>query len=526
MCVTDGVAQSSGYETALARYRECLGRIPLYYHTVGRARLAATGTPEALQVLAEDYASPKSHAEQARYALATLFGRHFDDEAHLPALAAMRTAHDKDADAWLWMRTLAAETRIDGDRAALAIATDPKRSAIQRAAAIAAIGAADGASLKAAVVANCVEFPRAEADRMVLLGAMTGALWQQKERVNDDDYCEALTAYISLLGRDVRLGHTAKVQMARHLQWILNAPAMFENEQAWQQMLARGDVKTNRDRRTRAQPSFFGIESEGERICYVVDMSDSMCKPISPDARPKGPITGPRKRKRGLALDESDLPWHEIYTRWDLAREQLRISLSRLTPDKHFSIVWFGTEAGPIAATKGMVKATKSRIKKAMAELDAIPIGPPRSGVAPDGVLRGRTNLHAGLRMAFALSGKGFASENAYVDRGPLTKGCDTVFLLSDGSPSWDDFGVTAPDYGEGQTVLDNEYNRAAARTPLIEYFGPYTDPAWLVEDTRRMNVFRRIRIHCVGLGEANQNLLERLAEIGNGEVFFVGRKK
>lgn len=40
------------------------------------------------------------------------------------------------------------------------------------------------------------------------------------------------------------------------------------------------------------------------------------------------------------------------------------------------------------------------------------------------------------------------------------------------------------------------------------------------------MNAFRRIRLHCVGLGEANEALLNSLADIGNGEVFIVGRKK
>jgi hypothetical protein len=40
------------------------------------------------------------------------------------------------------------------------------------------------------------------------------------------------------------------------------------------------------------------------------------------------------------------------------------------------------------------------------------------------------------------------------------------------------------------------------------------------------MNSLRRIKIHCIGLGEANKNLLDRLADMGNGTVFIVGEKK
>ena len=71
-------------------------------------------------------------------------------------------------------------------------------------------------------------------------------------------------------------------------------------------------------------------------------------------------------------LDEGDLPWPSIKTRWDLARENLRISLSRLTPDKEFCVVWFGSEAGTLKSCEGLVKASRANIDKVMAELDGI----------------------------------------------------------------------------------------------------------------------------------------------------------
>ena len=40
------------------------------------------------------------------------------------------------------------------------------------------------------------------------------------------------------------------------------------------------------------------------------------------------------------------------------------------------------------------------------------------------------------------------------------------------------------------------------------------------------MNTFRRVRIHGIGIGEADENLLRRLADIGNGQVYMVGKEQ
>jgi hypothetical protein len=525
-----------GYAEALARYEECVDRLPFRYHVEGREKIAETRDAAALQQLVKDYGKSKAYPEHARYTIAHMIGQHFKDEEWFPQFAKLRDQFDKPIDAWLWTMTLRNEVDKLGDDPAIAIAQSGKK-AHHRAAAIAALGLSSRGGLKRAFVPNCIEFPRKEADRMLLVGAMTGALWRNKGRVNDEDYREALKAYIGLLDKKVKLPQLAKVQMSRHLQAILNGPAKFTDPEPWLALLERGEVKKPKDYGTSAKSRFFGIETEGERFCYVLDMSDSMLKEISPDARPKGPITGPKKKKKkkSMVLDESDLPWHTIRTRWDLAREQLRISLSRLSSDKYFSIVWFGTDAGTLDATKGLVKASKGNIKKAMAELDGI------EAQFKDGRdrLRGETSLHFGLSVAYALGKKGAQEEPVYVDAKSLTEGCDTVFLLSDGIPNWDGFDVLDKDYGEDKVMSDIERGIEAQRTPQIKYQGPYAAfpniqgrpsagqiDCWLLRDVNRMNAFRRIRLHCVGLGEANEALLSSLADIGNGEVFIVGRKK
>lgn len=517
--------EKSGYEFALERYRTCLDRKPFYFHLEGRQKLAETRRPEALELLATDYGKARDYTEYTRYTIASLVGHNFDDKAAAPVLAELRKRQDKPVDTWLWVQSLRIEANQLGDAEAVRIAKEDK-SPLHRAAAILALGLSKRPDLEGVITANCIDFPKKEADRMVLLGAMTGALYENRQRTREEGYRNALKAYAGLLADSVGLTHTAKVQMARHLQWILNAPGMFTNAEAWIELIDRGEVKRPTDSHTVAAPAFFGIETDGERIVYLVDMSDSMCKDIDPSTKPQGPITGPREKKPKAVLDENDLPWHKIKTRWDLAREQLRISLSRLTPDKHFCILWFGTEAGTLDACKGMVKATKANVTKVLAELDAVETGKPDPVKSPDGVLRGATNLHEGLRRAFAVTDRGAANEPSFVDPEALTQGCDTIFLLSDGAPSCDEFGADDKDYGEGQAIVDPEYAAKAQRTPIMHYYGPYSQDEWLLDDMRRMNAFRRIRVHCVGLGEANMSLLRQLAEIGHGESFSFGRRE
>lgn len=510
----------------VARYKQCIVRAPFYFHTEGRTRLAESKTSEALQILGEDYGKTKNYTEYSRYTLASLIGKNFNDDEFLVALDKLREAYSKPIDTWLWVNalTIKSESTDEGHQEVLTLASESK-NALHRAAAIAALGESKKGDIKSAIVQNCVNFPKREFERNILLGAMSGALWEKKSRVNDADYRVALTAYVGLLGDEVGLSKTAKLQIARHLQWILGGPALFQNPEPWLELLSRGEVKKPTASATVASPRFFGIETEGERFCYVVDMSDSMCIKIDPSSKPGGPVTGPREKKKKI-LDESDLPWHKIETRWDLAREQLKVSLSRLSDDKYFSIVWFGTSSGTLESCNGMIKATPANIARVLKELDSIKTGAPDPAKAPDGILRGSTNLHSGLRRAFGLSNKGFAEKEGYVDDDTLVTGCDTVFLLSDGAPSSDDFHTEDKDYGEGRVVLDTEYGAAAPRSERLIYPGPYVRDEWLIEDLRRMNAFRRIRMHCIGLGEANMGLLSKLAELGNGEVFIFGKRK
>ena len=79
-------------------------------------------------------------------------------------------------------------------------------------------------------------------------------------------------------------------------------------------------------------------------------------------------------------------------------------------------------------------------------------------------------------------------------------------------------------DFGEGTAIIDSEYGAAGQRTPEMIYWGPYHTDDWLVEDIQRMNAFRRIRVHCIGIGEASTGLLKKIAEATHGVAFDVGK--
>jgi len=219
--------EPSSYDTALARYHECMKRKALTHQTEGRKVLATTRRPEALKILIADYAEAKAYPEYSRYTLATLFGRNFDGAPCAVPLAALRQACSKPVDTWLWVNSLGSQIRADSGEQALAIVHDDK-NLLHKAAAIVALGQTRSAALSPAIVTVCAGFPAREADRNLLLGAMSGAILENKSKANDEQFRKGLVAYIGLLAPAVKLTAPAKLQIARHLQWTLGGPAQFE----------------------------------------------------------------------------------------------------------------------------------------------------------------------------------------------------------------------------------------------------------------------------------------------------------
>jgi hypothetical protein len=190
-------------------------------------------------------------------------------------------------------------------------------------------------------------------------------------------------------------------------------------------------------------------------------------------------------------------------------------------------VIWFGDGHDTLKACKGLIPANSGNIEAVCNELDKIRGGAPIAD-RPDGTLRGKTNLHGGLRQAFKLTGKAPVKDYAYVAPETFFTGADTVFLLSDGDPTWDDWNCVDAREPWDQTG-DPESNIKHPDQPNLDFPGPYGywrnqgQGQWIVDDVRRMNLFHKAEIHCIGIGEVSQGLLMGIAKHGMGQVKMVG---
>lgn len=540
--------QDDPMEALLEEVDELMLRIPLRYHIRAYEKLAKTRDPRAVEELARRYDKPDLPKDQERYLMASSLANigKKGDPALIEALTEWREDADGDEDAWLWRQALTVETVLGGPDTALEIARTAKSTAL-RGAAIEALAAAEDESLYTLVPELLKKRPKKEADQVALMGAYATALTAlgNKKTQSETPWKQLALALIASL-EDEDMSRAAKLILARHLAAELDADFVVLEANAWRTLMAQRSQEAKEKKRKKkdgedpaggkdgepeyVRPRFFGVEVTGERVCYLIDLSDSMAAPIPEGWKPKGaPTSGPskrKKRKKGDLPSEADIPWYSVTTRFDLAREHLRISLERLQPDQKFCVIGFGSRAEYLDGSKGMVKATSGNVKKVLKALDGIDIGDPQ-GERIHGTIWGDTNLHAGLKLAFATSKKGRVKGAGYVDPETFVSGADTLFVLSDGDPSVDDYTVQDIDYGDGTIITDAESkNEGDTRTMNLNYFGPYVNWPLLIEDTRRMNMLRELEIHVISVGDADTRALGMLAEVGLGKLQVFGDSK
>jgi hypothetical protein len=523
-------APDKGYDAALQRCEMLEQRNPITYHIQGWELIADTRDPRAIQGLAERYAKPRLAKEQYRYlvAQASAKGR---AETTLAAFDAWRAAATAPEDAWLWYIALGAYAKEKQYGPILEVArTNP--SVFLRAAAVEALAAAPAAALSSELQQVVAELagalPKKPAEKAVMLGALsTAVLKSANVRTRTDSKWQRMALALVATLDDETVPRSARLVVARHLAKALAADTVALESDYWRGLLsAEAAAKKAKDAKKQGRevnyvkPKFFGVEASGERIAYVIDLSDSMLAPIEGlEKQPGGPRSGPKpKREKGALPTEDDIPWHLVKTRFDLAREHLKISLQRLGEEQSFTVVTFGTKAELLDGITGMVKATPGNVKKAIAALDGIRVGGPQQN-KPYGVLAGDTNLHSGVRLAFRVRPRGLVEEFEHVELSGFEEGCDTIFVLSDGDPTTDDYPVEDGDYGDYDVVTDRESKEKAPRGNRLNYPGPYANWNHLLEDVRRMNLFREVEIHCISIGDAQPGWLQRLAELGLGTL-------
>lgn len=535
-------ADDARYKKALEHYKKRMRDDALSSRNSGRGHLASTKHPRAFRTLRRDYAKPERPKDEVRYLIAETASIYFDVGFTDPWRDWMK-AESKPRDAWLWFYgRVACLKSYPAEEIPRRVSTE--EDVFLRAAAIEALATHVSreevrlSDIAKRILLELQDLPPSP-ERGVLVGSLAEVALALKD-VKQADVRRAVAQIIKQIDHE-HMPRWAKLAVARRITKLTGLPVVTLQTSVMLDALEGSARPKSADDERYARPTFMGIKATGSRICYVVDCSDSMAMPLTRAEKDalRGPIAkGTSKRadgEKGAIADQLD--WRRIRTRFDAAREFLKLSLARLTTDQSFAIVCFGSKAALLRRVPGMRRASKARVRRAISALNAVKVKP---GTAErvHGLLRGETNLHAGLRLAFRVTAGKPIKGSAHVDLRGFTEGCDTMFLLSDGLPTVDDYPGTKEGFRmEGVGGGGSHDPETGRRTPgsggfrlrpgKVEAKGPYaiSGARWLEGDVQRMNMFRKVEIHCVGLGDADERYLRSLAHLGLGAVRMIGSK-
>jgi hypothetical protein len=220
--------------------------------------------------------------------------------------------------------------------------------------------------------------------------------------------------------------------------WQQEAPAFVKGDRE----LGKG-IPSNR--KATNEFYYFGIpQDQSDSILYVIDCSGSMKKMVTMES--------------GAAAGQET-------SRLEACKAELIRALGLLRPTQKFAILWYNDL--PHWWEQEMQPATKKAIERAQEHVSKFR---PASS----------TNIHDSLEQAFTLVGRG-GRDNAYEVL------IDTIFLLTDGSP-------TTPD-------------------------GKLDSTEKILVGVRSWNALKRVTIHCIAIGkDLNEKFLRDLASENGGE--------
>jgi hypothetical protein len=548
-CFAGLAVQSEEWGPAKVYYDGFIKRPSLQMRTRARDTLASSQHPGAFKILSESYAKVEEPKSQVKYLLTTICAKYFQDEEFGAAWTTWRDKFVTAEDAWLWYRSLIIHAE-NGGEADLYKAAEEQKVMFIRAAALEALCEVGSDGLLAWWTTKLEQHEdwKDAAERAVMLEIGAKTLYKEAHSVGTEPFRSMALKLIPLI-EDKKTDAKTQVVMARYFREIFGGEKLYINAKPWLDRLLNPEKPVSKDDKygpSTPPTKFVGIEAAGKRIVYVIDMSDSMMKKITakqkeeikkPVKKPDGPVTGSgedgKKPKEDEPAEEEKeeeddpLPWDKIKTRFDCAREYLKLSLRALQKDQFYCVIWFGDGHDTLKSCKGLIAATPGNIEATCNELDKI-----KGGAAipdrPDGTLKGKTNLHGGMRQAFMLTGKAPVKDYEYVAPETFFTGADTIFLLSDGDPTWDDWNCVDAREKWDQTG-DPESNIKHPDQPNLDFPGPYGywrnqgQWEWIVDDVRRMNLFHKSEIHCIGIGEVSFGLLKGIADQGLGQVKMVG---
>jgi len=542
-----------GFSEIVSKYRAYRNRPSLFMRTRGRVRLAETHDPRAFRLLAADYGKAEDPADMVRSTIVTLLATQYVAPATMAPMYAEWRQREKDAtDAWLWYRALRIETQLAGIAEAQATVGSPVLDPFLRAAALKALVHLGRPEANALAQELLTDPPKDPFARQLLAEAAVAALPTAVNGPLPAAAAALAEQGIALLD-DPALPRRTKWVVARHLARCFGTDFLGFDAAAWRAELGAARTRDTSPRSPRderyAPGRFFGLTTTGLRTVYVIDASDSMLAPLSASELVRiRRFATPGETKaggEGKAGAADDLPWDRIRTRFDLAREMLKLTLRTTlaavkddapgAEERQFCVLLFGDLAEPLPTTPGLVGLTGGNVRGACGDLDQLKITPPTKGMPerPFGRLKGQTNLHGAMRMAFQIVGRSIPRPRPsfpvgeYVERRAFEHGIDSLFLLSDGAPTSDDF-VKLDSREPGDIAADPETGRPQSDGPELYYLGPFSSTSmeganFLQADLTRLNLFREVEMHCVAIGEADDRLLRTIAELGRGKFRRAG---
>ncbi len=527
-------ADPATFDAAAARYRAMRERPSLNRRLEGRMILARIADERAFATLVEDYRAPDQPEEVVRSVLVTQLAD-FHPEPRPAAWRAWRTEHGKAEHSWLWFRALciedAAEPGVWREAAGSGLPVELRAAALAAAAARKGGAVLDDETL-GFVMELAAKLPSRPHERAMLLEGLFG-LFETPSAALQPRQRGVLRSLVHIMG-ERQTSPRSRIVLARSLARALGRDNIGTNAADWLELLADAPADqielAYAKKRAVAKHGFFGITEFGKAIAYVIDASDSMLEPLTPrelaDLQPRTGVGAPAGGTSTGASAERALDWTKVKTRFDGARELLKLALRDLAPDTRFCVVLFGDKAEYLASTPELVPASPKNVAAACAAIDAIATGPVRQD-RPHGTLRGKTNLHGGMALAFR-AGEGKRTRGAAKRRIPQyaqldERGVDTIYLLSDGAPSSDDWD--GRDTSDHDYVMDGETRERRPHQGDVIYGGPFTWVSYLVPELRRLNLLQRSAIHAIGIGEADFRLLELIAAAGHGSTVVIGKQ-
>ena len=108
------------------------------------------------------------------------------------------------------------------------------------------------------------------------------------------------------------------------------------------------------------------------------------------------------------------------------------------------------------------------------------------------------------LTRSFKLTRKGEIEGDPATDKKAMFDGVETIFFLTDGTPSWSDDSTAESHVHPKWGSIGN---------------GKFCKPEEILGDITRINTFRKVVIHTIGIGpDHDKDLMEKLAAQNYGD--------